>query len=108
MPDQPIENAPQPEAAPDNPQPEAAKPAARRTSCRGCPLWDEVKERVRVAELLESAIDKLGERLKAEEFKPSIADYLKLMQLEKEFDQEQVKEIKVTWVEPAPSSEPGK
>jgi len=108
MPDQLIEIAPPPEAAANTPPPEAAKAAARRASCRGCSLWDDVKERVRINELLETAIEKLGERLKADEFKPSIADYLKLMQLEKEFDQEQVKEIKVTWVAPAPPSELGK
>ena len=105
MTDQTTENAPP--VTPGN-APEATQTAPKRTSCRGCGLWDEVKERVRITELLESAIEKMGERLKAEEFKPSIADYLKLMALEKEFDQEHVKEIKVTWVAPAPSSEPGK
>lgn len=103
MTDPTTENAPAPETA-ENP-PEAAKSASKRTSCRSCDLWDEVKERVRITELLENAIEKMGDRLRAEEFKPSIADYLKLMALEKEFDQEQVKEIKVTWVAPAPSSE---
>ncbi len=103
-----IENAPTPEEAGNGPQPEAEKTTIKRTSCRGCNLWDEVKERVRITELLESAIEKMGEKLKADEFKPSLADYLKLMQLEKEYDQEQVKEIKVTWVAPARSSEPSK
>lgn len=108
MPDLITENAPPPEEAGNGPQPEATKTTIKRTSCRGCSLWDEVKERVRVTELLESAIEKLGERLQGQDFKPTLADYLKLMQLEKEFDQEQVKEIKVTWVAPAPPSEPGK
>lgn len=108
MPDPITKKAPPPEAAGDGPQPEETKTTTTRTSCRGCSLWDEVKERVRVTELLESAIEKLGDRLKADEFKPTLADYLKLMQLEKEFDQELVKEIKVTWVAPAPSSELGK
>jgi hypothetical protein len=103
--EQKIENAPTPEADGNDPQPEESKPAPKRVSCRGCNLWDEVKERVRITELLENAIEKMGDKLKAQEFKPSLADYLKLMQLEKEFDQEQVKEIKVTWVAPAPSSE---
>jgi len=108
MSDQTIQNAPQPEAGGNDPQPEASKSAPKRTSCRTCDIWDEVKERVRIAELLQNAIEKMGDRLKAEEFKPSLADYLKLMQLEKEFDQDQVKEIKVTWVAPVPSSEPEK
>ncbi|SPF50610.1 hypothetical protein SBA4_4440022 [Candidatus Sulfopaludibacter sp. SbA4] len=105
MTNQETEDAPTPEAAENGPQPEKSKPALKRASCRGCNLWDEVKERVRITELLENAIEKMGDKLKAEEFKPSLADYLKLMQLEKEFEQEQVKEIKVTWVAPAPSNE---
>ena len=76
-----------------------------KTTCRGCNLWDTVKERVRINELIESAITKLEDKLKGADFKPTLADYLKLMQLEKEFQQEQVKEIKVSWVTPAPSSE---
>lgn len=105
MSDQTIENAPQPEAGGNDPQPEVSTSASERTSCRGCGLWDEVKERVRITELLQNAIEKMGDRLKSQEFKPSLADYLKLMQLEKEFDQDQVKEIKVTWVAPVSSSE---
>lgn len=79
-----------------------------RSVCRDCANWDKVKERVRVTELLENALGKLENKIKAEEFKPSMADYLKLMQLEKEFEQEQVKEIKVTWVATTPASEPEK
>ena len=85
-----------------------AKTATSPLSCRECKLWDEVKQRVRITELLESALDKMALRLQDDDFKPSLSDYLKLMQLEKEFAQEQVKEIKVTWVVPAPSPEPGK
>ena len=84
---------------------ESEETANKKASCRGCELWDQVKERVRITELLENAIGKLEQKIKADDFKPSMADYLKLMQLEKEFEQEQVKEIKVTWVAPAPASE---
>jgi hypothetical protein len=80
----------------------------KRKACRECDHWDKVKERVRITELLENAIAKLETKLKADDFKPSMADYLKLMQLEKEFEQEQVKEIKVTWVAVDPASEPEK
>lgn len=86
------------------PEPQEETPQTK-TSCRECNLWDQVKERVRITELLESALGKLEARLTAQDFKPSVADYLKLMQLEKEFEQEEVKEIKVTWVAPAPASE---
>lgn len=101
--------APQQEIAANDSQLEGlgVTPELQR-SCRECQLWRKVKEKIRVAELLENALGKLDERLKAPEFKPTIADYLKLIQLEKEFDEEEVKEIKVTWVAPAPSSKPDK
>jgi hypothetical protein len=35
------------------------------------------------------------------EFKPSLADYLKLVQLEKEIGEEGTREITITWVEPS-------
>ena len=35
-------------------------------------------------------------------FKPSVAEFLKLISLEKDADQEEIKEIKVTWVGPTP------
>ncbi|HLK66878.1 MAG TPA: hypothetical protein VKU19_25770 [Bryobacteraceae bacterium] len=38
------------------------------------------------------------------DFKPTIGEYLKLMQLEQEAELQDTKEIKVTWVDPAGSS----
>jgi hypothetical protein len=74
--------------------------ATKNTRCRGCEHWREVQERVRTRELLQNAIDKIQTKLESEEFKPSIGDYVKLMQMEKEVEQEDIKEITVTWVEP--------
>ena len=54
--------------------------------------------------VLSEVIKKMEEKLKTEEFKPSLADYLKLVQMEKEIGEEETKEIKVTWVEPVKSS----
>jgi hypothetical protein len=48
--------------------------------------------------LLEKAIAGIEERLKAKDFKPTMGDYLKLLQIEKEIEQEEATEIKVTWV----------
>ena len=82
------------------------------TDCRGCERRNavEVNERVRVSEFLEKAIQSAEARLTSSDFKPTIAEFLKLMQLKKELEQEQdgTKEIKVTWVEPAVTSEPEK
>jgi hypothetical protein len=43
-------------------------------------------------------------KLKDVDFKPSLADFLRLVQLENETEEEEPKEIKVTWVEPDKSS----
>ena len=79
--------------------------AAAPTDCRKCGHWQEIKQRLRVAELLDKAIKKLEKRLEDADFKPTVADYLKLLQVEQELEQgaDEVKEIKVTWVEPATS-----
>jgi hypothetical protein len=69
--------------------------------CEKCSRWREVRRKIRVAELLGTAVTKLRARFDADDFKPSVADYLKLMELEEELKQssDTVKEIKVTWVE---------
>jgi hypothetical protein len=75
-------------------------------SCEDCEHWTEVKNKLRVGKVLEGVITKMEGKLATEEFKPSLADYLKLVQMEKEIGEEETKEIKVTWVEPVkPSTE---
>jgi hypothetical protein len=64
-------------------------------------------ERARVSETLDRAIKSVEERIQANDFKPTIAEFLKLVQLSKELAQDDVKEIKVTWVEPAVASSIG-
>jgi hypothetical protein len=74
-------------------------------TCEECGRWRAIRKKLRVAELLGTAIRKLKERFEEKDFKPSVADYLKLVELEEELEQgsETVKEIKVTWVEPTES-----
>jgi hypothetical protein len=81
-----------------------AEGAKAPKECRHCSRWKEMKEKIRVAKLLQTAITKMEEKLEAEDFKPSIAEYLKLLQLDQELSQDEIKEIKVTWVEPTPAS----
>ena len=57
--------------------------------------------RIRIADLLDKAIVGIEDRFKAQDFKPTMGDYLKLLQMEIELEQEEVREIKVTWVEPS-------
>jgi hypothetical protein len=71
-----------------------------RKTCEGCKRWKDVRDKMRIAELLAQAADNFS-TVKNGEFKPSLAEYLKLVQLEKEFEEEEVREIKVKWVEPS-------
>jgi hypothetical protein len=74
---------------------------ATRKTCHGCRRWKDVKNKMRIAELLGKAAESFAKD-KDEAFKPSLAEFLKLIQLEKEFEEEETKAIKVTWVEPKP------
>jgi hypothetical protein len=76
--------------------------------CRDCDRWNEVQERIRVSDALEKTIKAIEIKIKSKNFKPTMAEFLKLIQLEKEMKQGDAKEIKVTWVEPAAMSEPEK
>jgi hypothetical protein len=73
-------------------------------SCKECEHWTEVRNKLRVNTVLTSVITKMEEQLNEKDFKPSLADFLRLVQLEKENGEEEPKEIKVTWVEPDKSS----
>jgi hypothetical protein len=82
---------------------ETEKQITAPKSCRECEHWQEIKHQLRVSELLAKTIHGIEERLKSPDFKVTLADYLKLLQLEKEMDEEAPTEIKVTWIEPASS-----
>ena len=77
-------------------------------ACRDCTHWQEMKERIRIGELLEKALKKFEATLEGGSFEPTLAEYLKLLQLEKEIEtrefEEGPKEIKVTWVNPSVTS----
>lgn len=82
------------------------KQAAPR-KCEECGNWNEIKQRVRISKLLHSAITSIETKLTSQELKPSMSDYLKLLQLERELDEDSPKEVKVTWIEPATESASG-
>ena len=69
-------------------------------SCQECEHWNEVRDKLRVGEVLESVVEKMQGKIEANEFKPTVADFLRLLQLEQEIGEEEPKEIKVTWVDP--------
>jgi hypothetical protein len=72
--------------------------------CEVCSRWSKAKGKMRISSILATALTKFEERLKNDDFKASVGDYLKLMELEKEFGSETAKEIRVSWVEPAVES----
>ena len=74
-------------------------------SCGECEHWAEVRNKLRLVKVLQTVITNMEEKLGKEEYKPTLADFLKLVQLEKEIGEEEPKEIKVTWVEPVQSRE---
>jgi hypothetical protein len=60
---------------------------------------------MRVAQFIEKTVDGVEKKLDSGEMSPTVAEYLKLLQLEQEWDQQESiedgpKEIKVTWVGP--------
>lgn len=70
-------------------------------SCLSCEHWEEVKTKVRVGDVLKTVIAKMEDNLKTADFKASLGDYLKLVQMEKEIGGDDgPKEVKVTWVQP--------
>ncbi|MEO8596685.1 MAG: hypothetical protein ABI759_25425 [Candidatus Solibacter sp.] len=73
-------------------------------SCQSCKHWSEVSKKLRVGGVLDTVIANMETNLQKSEFKASLGDYLKLLQLEKEIGEDGPKEIKVTWVEPDKSS----
>jgi hypothetical protein len=75
-------------------------------SCRECENWDEVSKKVRVHELLEKTLGEFENKIKKDSYEPTVAEYVKLLQLGQELGQEdEPKEIKVTWVVPDAASE---
>jgi hypothetical protein len=84
----------------------ASKKKARAPkSCRDCENWPQVREKVRVGELLERIVADIEKQIQDENFKATTSEYLKLIQLQKEFDQDEAREITVTWINPSENSE---
>ena len=84
----------------------AKKQETAPKSCQECEHWNQVSKKLRVGDVLARVIKKMEASLDESDFKASLTDYLKLVQLEKELGAEVPQEIKVTWVEPEiPSDE---
>lgn len=95
------------------PEPDANAPTKAELpgkTCRECPEWQTMRQKLRFSELLLKAIEGFESRMNAQDFRPTVAEYLKLLQMEQEMDatEDKPKEIKVTWVDPVATSEPEK
>ena len=78
----------------------------RKPDCKQCGNWEAIREHVRVSELLDKAIASYDEKMRDKDFKPTIAEYLKLLQLDRELDDEILDtEVQVTWVGPKTASQ---
>jgi hypothetical protein len=53
------------------------------------------------AQAVKYMLTKIEEKMSGNQMKATLGDYIRLVQLHKELDDESPKEIKVTWVEPA-------
>jgi len=55
------------------------------------------------AQVVHQIVERVEKKLAKELEKASLADYIKLVQLEKQLEAEDPRDIKVTWVEPSPT-----
>ena len=53
------------------------------------------------AELLEKAIQSIEEKLGSSDVKATFSDFIRLLQLQKEMQIDQPREVKVTWIDPS-------
>jgi hypothetical protein len=72
------------------------KPEKAPKKCRDCEQRRAKKEKIRGVDLLSKAIDGFEKRIQESDFKMTVGDYLKLVQMEKEHEQEGTKASGVT------------
>ena len=56
------------------------------------------------AQVIKGVLEKMEKQMSDDWMKATMGDYIRLVQLHKELDEESPKEIKVTWVEPKSGS----
>jgi len=78
--------------------------------CTQCARWKEIKSQIAVAEVLAKAVEEFKKKLKGEGFQPTVAEFLKLVQMEHEYEAElnPPQEIEVRWIEPTAESNDSK
>ena len=66
---------------------------------------EERKKRASKAEMIEDMIQQTQEKLRGKEAKASLGDFIRLLQLQREMEEDAPKEVRVTWVETAGEEE---
>jgi shikimate 5-dehydrogenase len=85
----------------------SSKSGAKSTAARDKVATKSKGERVTMigaggqAQAVKSMLTKIETKMKGDQMKATLGDYIRLVQLHKELDDESPKEIRVTWVEPA-------
>jgi hypothetical protein len=51
--------------------------------------------------MVQKILERMEDKLSHADVKATLTDYIRLVQLEKELKEEEPREIKVTWIEPA-------
>ncbi len=69
----------------------------------GC-FREGCKELMGRTEVIKGVLEKMEQQMSGDGMKATMGDYIRLVQLHKELDEESPKEIKVTWVEPKSGS----
>ncbi len=75
---------------------QGAKPKKMAETRRG----QKTKRAKNKKALVKQAIQQIGEKIEKNELKPTVGDFIRLLQLEKELLDEAPREIKVSWIEP--------
>jgi hypothetical protein len=73
--------------------------ASKPMTCARCPVRNQQQK------LICALVKKLGTKLRGKDAKATVGDYIRLLQLQKEMEEEQPREIQVRWVEPEPECE---
>ena len=79
----------------------AKRPSRNATANAAVPARTPRTQRGKLAALLK----KFEEQLANKETRISVADYLRLLQMQRELESDQVRDVKVTWVETNASEE---
>jgi len=75
--------------------------------CKDCIHWDQVEQRVRVKSVLTSLVDKIEEKVVEGDFKPTIGEFLKTIEVDQNLagPDDGPTEYIVRWEEPSLTSE---